>query len=206
MNDHYFTAQPDAAHDFQIIETEILGQSFVFHTDSGVFSKTRMDYGSKVLVETFVDQYPTLLAGTTIYEFGSGYGPISIVLAKLYPEGHVFGFEVNERALTLAKSNARANKVVNADFYLKDVATGAFDRETPPAFVLTNPPIRAGKAVIQAFVTQAFDILPVGGELWLVIQKKQGAPSMQTYMEEVFGQVDLVERDKGYWILRSVKF
>ena len=28
---------------------------------------------------------------------------------------------------------------------------------------------------------------------------------METFMEEVFGNVELVTRDKGYWILKSQK-
>ncbi|MBA5745435.1 methyltransferase, partial [Escherichia coli] len=42
-------------------------------------------------------------------------------------------------------------------------------------------------------------------ELWIVIQKKQGGPSAEKKMEEVFGNVETVAKDKGYFIFRSVK-
>ena len=48
-------------------------------------------------------------------------------------------------------------------------------------------------------------MLKVGGTLTVVIQKKQGAPSAEKKMAEVFGNVEIVTKDKGYYILRSVK-
>ena len=113
------------------------------------------------------------------------------------------GLELNQRALKLAKQNALANQASNVTFELADVlewqGNGDFSH------VVTNPPIRAGKAVIQAFADQAYRALRPGGELWLVIQKKQGAPSMEVYLNQRFDQVDRVTRSKGYWILRAIK-
>ena len=42
-------------------------------------------------------------------------------------------------------------------------------------------------------------------DLTIVIQKKQGAPSAKSKMEDVFGNCEIVKKDKGYYILRSVK-
>ena len=44
-----------------------------------------------------------------------------------------------------------------------------------------------------------------GGDLTIVIQKKQGAPSAKAKMEEVFGNCEILKKDKGYYILRSEK-
>ncbi|EKA07310.1 16S RNA G1207 methylase RsmC, partial [Streptococcus sp. GMD4S] len=49
------------------------------------------------------------------------------------------------------------------------------------------------------------DFLKDGGDLTIVIQKKQGAPSARNKMEDVFGSCEIVKKDKGYYILRSVK-
>ncbi|HAU34369.1 MAG TPA: 16S rRNA methyltransferase, partial [Lysinibacillus sp.] len=38
-----------------------------------------------------------------------------------------------------------------------------------------------------------------------VIQKKQGAPSTVSYLEGKFSEVDVVEKKKGYWIVRAKK-
>ena len=42
------------------------------------------------------------------------------------------------------------------------------------------------------------------GEIWVVIQKKQGAPSAKKNLEKVFGNVEIVKRDKGYYILKAI--
>ena len=44
-----------------------------------------------------------------------------------------------------------------------------------------------------------------GGDLWVVIQKKQGAPSAMEKLEQLFGNVEVVEKKKGYFILMSKK-
>ena len=72
-------------------------------------------------------------------------------------------------------------------------------------FVLTNPPIRAGKQVVHSILEDAFNKLKQGGALYVVIQKKQGMPSAKKKMQETFDNVEVLEKSKGYYILRSVK-
>ena len=48
------------------------------------------------------------------------------------------------------------------------------------------------------------NLLP-NGEVWVVIQKKQGAPSSKEHLEELFGNCEIITRDKGYYILKSIK-
>ncbi|MCW6674319.1 methyltransferase [Aerococcaceae bacterium NML171108] len=202
MAEQYFTARPQSEQYSKEISSRLAGSDYVFETGNGVFSKNRMDYGSKVLVETFI-QHAQVMPAHQVLELGSGYGPIAIILGHLFPEAHITGVEVNERAWELAQRNAIKNQVRNIIWELADATT--WQSEKRYQFVLTNPPIRAGKTVIQAFVQQAYRYLDVKGELWVVIQKKQGAPSMEKFMDATFGNVTLVDKDKGYWILKSVK-
>ena len=51
----------------------------------------------------------------------------------------------------------------------------------------------------------AYDHLNPNGYIRVVIQKKQGAPSAKTKMEEVFGNCEVIKKDKGYFILQSIK-
>ena len=73
------------------------------------------------------------------------------------------------------------------------------------AAILSNPPIRAGKRVVHAIIEEAKDKMLNGGELWIVIQKKQGAPSAEKKMLDVYGNCEIVEKKKGYFILKSKK-
>ncbi|MFW7393608.1 methyltransferase, partial [Vagococcus fluvialis] len=73
------------------------------------------------------------------------------------------------------------------------------------AAVISNPPIRAGKKVVHEIISGSYDKLVKGGTLTIVIQKKQGAPSAQKKMEEVFGNAEIVAKEKGYFIIVSEK-
>lgn len=154
-----------------------------------------IDYGSQVLLSTLDFQ-----EGESVLDVGCGYGPIGLSLAKAQGVA-VTMVDVNERALDLAKKNASRNGV-EAQIFSSDVyeaVEGVFDH------VISNPPIRAGKKVVHQVITGSFEHLKPGGDLTIVIQKKQGAPSAKAKMEETFGNCETVKKDKGYYILRSEK-
>ena len=109
--------------------------------------------------------------------------------------------DINSRALDLARANAEKNQV-NARIFQSNVyedVEGNFD------YIVSNPPIRAGKSVVHEIIKGAFCHLEDQGSLTIVIQKKQGAPSAKAKMEEVFGNCQILKKDKGYYILESVK-
>ena len=41
--------------------------------------------------------------------------------------------------------------------------------------------------------------------MWVVIQKKQGAPSAMEKLTEIFEEVEIVEKKKGYFIIKAIK-
>ncbi len=191
----YYAENPDSAHDIHELKVTLLGQSFTFLTDSGVFSKKMVDYGSQVLLNTLDFE-----KGKTLLDLGCGYGPLGISLAKVQGVKPTM-VDVNNRAIDLAKQNAQKNGV-EADIFQSDIyekVNGTFD------YIISNPPIRAGKQVVHTIISESINYLKVGGNLTIVIQKKQGAPSAKAKMEEVFGNVEILKRDKGYYILRSEK-
>lgn len=59
---------------------------------------------------------------------------------------------------------------------------------------------------MHAIFEEAWGHLSNHGDLWAVIQKKQGAPSAKDKLEEIFGNVEVVAKKKGYFILRAKKF
>lgn len=195
MANMYYTENPDAAHDIQDIRVTLLGQPFRFATDSGVFSKKMVDYGSQVLLNAL-----SFRAGETLLDVGCGYGPLGISLAKV--QGILPTMvDINQRALGLAQQNANQNGVVAKIFQsnIYEAVDGQFHH------IISNPPIRAGKQVVHRIIEEAPAYLLPQGTLTIVIQKKQGAPSAKTKMNEIFGNVEVLKKDKGYYILRSVK-
>ena len=195
MTKMYFAENPDAKHDIHELNVELLGQRLTFLTDAGVFSKKMIDYGSRVLLSVL--DFET---GEQELDVGCGYGPLGLTLAKAQGVTATM-VDINQRALDLAQKNAERNQI-SADIFQSNVyekVSGIFDH------IISNPPIRAGKQVVHEVISGSYEHLTEGGDLTLVIQKKQGAPSAKSKMEAVFSNCEIVKKDKGYYILRSEK-
>lgn len=192
----YYEDNRDLAHDVQELSVELLGLSLHFLTDAGVFSKNAIDYGSRVLLDNFQPE-----GAKTLLDVGCGYGTLALTLAKKYGLKATL-VDVNSRALDLAKKNADKNNIEVNDIFLSNIydnVEGKFDA------IISNPPIRAGKEAVHTILSDAYEHLNDDGHLTIVIQKKQGAPSAQKKMRDVFGNCEIVAKDKGYYILRSYK-
>lgn len=197
---HYFDQNPQSESQVRSFQTRIHGIDFEFATDSGVFSRNRMDFGTELLIETVIKDQQKMKG--KLADLGCGYGPVGIVMKRAFPSLDVILCDVNSRALSLARQNARSNQVA----YLQIVQSDALATvEGPLDYVLTNPPIRAGKAVVHRFFSEAWEKLAPDGLLYVVIQKKQGAPSALGKITELFGEAEVIERSAGYWIIRARK-
>ena len=191
----YYAENPDAAHDIHDLRVELLGHKMTFLTDAGVFSKKMIDFGSQLLLKCLEVE-----KGERVLDVGCGYGPLGITLVKAYGAQATM-VDINNRALDLARKNAERNQVSATIFQsnIYEQVEGKFDH------VISNPPIRAGKQVVHEIIEKSKDFLEDDGDLTIVIQKKQGAPSAKSKMEDVFGNCEIIKKDKGYYILRSVK-
>jgi len=200
LTNHYYSKNPTAESDPKHWEFSLRGKTFRFKTDNGVFSKKEVDFGSRLLIDSF--KCPEDTEGD-ILDVGCGYGPMGLSIAYAYPDKKVEMVDVNARAVQLAKENAATNGIGNVVIYESDVFANV--QNASFAAVLTNPPIRAGKQVVHEIFEKSYEHLSSNGELWVVIQKKQGAPSAMEKMEALFGNVEVVAKKKGYFILVSKK-
>lgn len=200
MTNHYYSENPDLPHDYEEWDFQLRGRRFHFVTDSGVFSRETVDYGSRVLIDAF--DFEALPEKGGILDVGCGYGPIGLALAAAGGRP-VEMIDVNQRAVDLAQRNARRNQIENVAIHVSNIYDALL--EAPYAAIVSNPPIRAGKDVVHEILAGAYEQLLYGGTLTIVIQKKQGAPSAKKKMAEVFGNCETVVKDKGYYILRSTK-
>lgn len=200
LTEHYYSQKPDVDSDPKFWDFILKGRTFHFKSDNGVFSKKEVDFGSRLLVETF--NLNEAVKGN-ILDVGCGYGPIGISIAAAYPERTVEMIDINSRAVELSKENAASNGIANVKVFESD----RFEKVEAKQFaaILTNPPIRAGKSVVHEILEESYQSLVAGGELWVVIQKKQGAPSAMDKLELLFGNVEVVVKKKGYYILLSKK-
>ena len=197
--EHYYTNNPTTESREKIINSTIANENLKFYTDNGVFSKENVDFGTKTMLESF----NTEKEDAKVADIGCGYGVISIFLAKKYPTFKFTMVDVNNRVLELSKKNIELNNINNEVEVLEsssfDNVEGNFD------IVLTNPPIRAGKKIVHKIMIDSYEHLNASGELWVVIQKKQGMASCKKLLEETFSRVEIVTKNKGYYILKAVK-
>ena len=180
------------------ISVELNGETYSFISDNGVFSKGEVDYGSIALLKVLFKEN---LNGR-ILDIGCGYGTIGLILAKKISEGDFTLIDVNMRACALACENAKRWKLDNVQVIESNIfekVDGEFDN------IITNPPIRAGKKVIYAIFEQSYHHLKQNGSLYIVIRKSHGAESAQKFIASVFGNCELLKRDKGFYIYRARK-
>lgn len=197
MNTHYFTDNQNLTENRKEHSFRFSGILFTFTTDNGVFSKTEIDYGSKVLLEATCKEG---ISGNVL-DMGSGYGTIGVVLKKLFPQTNIDCVDVNPRAVELTTLNAQNNSC-DVQAYVSD---GFSEVKKSFDYVVTNPPIRAGKKVIYQMFEDAYTHLNDGGKLIAVIRRKQGAESAVKKFEEIFSNCEIIAKDKGYWVLKSTK-
>ncbi|KGX85392.1 class I SAM-dependent methyltransferase [Pontibacillus litoralis] len=199
MTEHYYSKKPGTNSAPKQWTFKLRGKNLRFTTDHGVFSKDEVDFGSRTLLEVFRE--PDVQGD--FLDLGCGYGPIGIALGIDFPQRRVVMVDVNERALELAQQNACNNNAANVELVASDQFEAISKRDF--AAIVTNPPIRAGKKVVHSMLEQSHRALLPKGELWVVIQKKQGAPSAKALLNELFPEVEVVVRNKGYYVFKAVK-
>ncbi|WP_122781196.1 methyltransferase, partial [Pseudomonas viridiflava] len=92
------------------------GQPLTLSTAAGVFSPDGVDRGTKVLLGSV----PAPAADGALLDIGCGWGPIAVTMALQSPDAHVWGVDVNERALGPARANAAAAGASNVTIALPD--------------------------------------------------------------------------------------
>ena len=195
--DHYFTAVPDAPARPSEVEFTTAGQTFRLDASGGVFSASRLDPGTAVLLR----KAPLPDAGTegALLDLGCGYGPIACVLATVAPLARVYAVDVNERALALTAANAQRLGVA-------DRLTAARPDDVPMterfAQIWSNPPIRVGKAELHAMLERWLPRLADDGVAWLVVGRHLGADSLAAWLTGHGWRVDRHASQKGFRVLR----
>ena len=193
MNDHYYTAAPTSEHNYQTAEWSYRGNELRFTTDAGVFSKGEVDFGTATLLRAL----PEDMTGRVL-DLGCGWGAVGVSIGKAFPACEIVMSDVNRRALELSEKNGLANgvrvRVVESDG-LENV-DGIFD------YIITNPPIRAGKQVIYKMFADSAGKLTDNGQLYIVIRRQQGAESALKYLKTLFEDVETVEKSGGFWVIR----
>ncbi len=196
---HYYINDDKLESKPRLISFTMDGKTISLMSDNGVFSKNELDQGTEILIRSLL---PLDLYGD-ILDLGCGIGTIGLTLAYLLPHVNLICVDVNTRALALAQENAKRLQISNRVRCLQsDVYSGV---EGQFNYIVSNPPIRAGKKVTYAMYEGALEHLIDGGSLIIVIRKAQGALSAKAYLESIFSNVRILEKKKGFYVIQAIK-
>ena len=165
-----------------------------------MFSRREIDAGSRLLIASL----PTMSAGKML-DLGCGYGAVGIAMAVSTPALNVWMSDINARAVELAMRNSVANKVHDRVQVLQSDGFDAIPSDVTFDMITLNPPIRAGKSVVYRLYENAKEHLRNGGLFYVVIQKKQGAASSESYLREIGFEVKIIAKEKGYRVYECKK-
>lgn len=197
MSNQYFENNPNIKSVPFYVDFYFYKHKLTFKSDNGVFSKHNIDFGTNLLLKNV-----SLNDGDKLLDMGCGIGIMGISLAKKHPTIMVDMVDVNLRAIDLVKENILGNNISNAAVFESNVYSNVVGEYN---VIVTNPPIRAGKSVVHDIVLNGKNHLTNGGKIYVVIQKKQGAESCLKAMKEVYTTVDVIDKDKGYFIIKAIK-
>ncbi len=190
---HYFDADPPVASQPGRVRLVLPDLALDLATDRGVFAREGVDAGTKLLL---MESPPPPPEGDLL-DLGCGYGAIAVTLGRRSPAARVWGVDVNRRAVALTAANAAAAGAAN----IRAVGPEGVPAEVSFDGIWSNPPVRIGKAALQALLVRWLDRLSPGGRAWLVVHKHLGADSLARWLDgEGFATERLTSR-MGYRLL-----
>lgn len=196
--DHYFSVQPKSEMKLGMVTTYLRRRRFKFMTASGVFSRKRVDLGTRLLIESMI-----LPERGHALDVGCGYGAVGITAAVFNPNLHVLMVDLNERAVWLAKRNIEVNNVNNAEVRQSHLYEAV--RNLKFNCVLSNPPVSAGMDKVKSIIDEAPEHMVDKASFQMVVRSKIAGRRLVALLESAFGNAEILSRRSGYRVLISEK-
>lgn len=193
---HYFDYDPTLKKNPKILDFIVKNLKIMVVTDKGTFAKYRIDLGTRIFIDTLVD----LDIKGKVLDLGSGNGIVGISIKKVFENTKLDFLDINSRCVELTKESLKLNSL-EGNVYLSD----GFNEipENKYDYILLNSPISAGKEVCYKMYLDSVTHLEKNGKLIIVIRKDKGALSHKKYLETIFKEVSIINKDKGYLIIES---
>ena len=196
---HYFIDKPHTEADYFEFNDSVLGLDLCFRSCDSIFSKNKIDDGTRALLEAVYKKCE--LKGNGL-DLGCGLGVIAIALIKKFNLKFDM-VDINNTAVKLSKENLMKNNVQkSANVFYSD---GFSEVKEMYDYIITNPPIKTGKKLLFELMQGAYEHLNENGQLLLVIRKDHGMESLKKHITSIFGNCEIIDRNKGFYILRAVK-
>ena len=194
---HYFENDKNLKSEIKELSYKYDSSFFAFYSDNGVFSKDYIDYGSRLLLESYLKNPRNDIR---VLDVGCGYGFLGIVI-RVLTNSYVDMIDVNKRAVHLTEKNIKRYKDFKGKAFISDAYENIKEKYN---VIITNPPIRVGKDKVLEILENAFDHMEDDGELYFVIRRDQGALSIKKRLESI-QKLEIINKDKGYFVFKSIK-
>ncbi|MCY0860207.1 MAG: methyltransferase [Sulfolobaceae archaeon] len=181
-----------------VIATVVNGIPLTFLSKSGLFSKGRLDEGTRVLLENLI-----LPEQGNVIDVGCGYGPIGIYIAKIKPQLKVYMVDINPEAVKTTRTNVKLNNVEDRVIVLKSDMFSDVPKDITFKGIYSNPPLSKGREFIEKLISEAYERLEINGIIELVVYK--GEEIALDLLRKTFSNAKLLKRSKGYNVVMAVK-
>ncbi len=200
MTDHYYSENQQSPLILKQIQVTVNKSTFAIYTAPGIFSKSELDKGTKLLIESAQIQ-----KSASILDLGCGYGIVGLELLKNNTNLHCTFTDINNRALLLTQKNLELHKIKKENY--KIIHSNLYENLKEKQFdvILSNPPQSAGKDICIAIIQQAINHLKTNGSLQLVARPNKGGKTLAKEMKEIFSNLEIINRSSGFVVYKSVK-
>lgn len=192
----YFDNNENLKSELRVLNYKYENYNLKFYSDLGVFSKDKIDEGSKLLLETYIKYGKK---EKKILDVGCGIGFLGISLNKIMGAS-VDMIDINNRALHLTKMNLKENKA-EGNVFVSNIYENVKDAYD---VIITNPPIRAGKKVYLTIINESFNHLTKDGELWFVMRTNHGVKTVVKNLKNL-ADVKVLEKNCGFYVVFAKK-
>jgi 16S rRNA (guanine1207-N2)-methyltransferase len=187
---HYFQTPTGTEHRREL-KMRFWETDWTFTSADGVFSGTRLDLGTSVLLR---EATPASRAARLL-DLGCGYGVLAVALATACSTAVVDAVDVNARALELTALNASAHGVADR---VQPITPEQADPLARYDEIWSNPPIRIGKAALHELLLTWLPRLTPDGVARLVVGKNLGADSLQAWLRSQGFVCERIASAKGF--------
>ena len=177
-------------------------RSYQIVNHAGVFSRERLDSGSRLLLENMAvgEQY------SRIVDLGCGNGVLGLISAAMNPESTLLFCDESHMAIASASENFKNAYAGTreAEFRVGNCLQGV-DSDSRD-LVLSNPPFHLQHSIGDAIAWQMFKdswrVLVSGGELRIVGNRHLG---YHAKLKKLFGNCTTIATNKKFVILSAIK-
>ncbi len=183
-----------------IIHDDINGIELELETGDYYFSRSGVDLGTRLMLQTVVGEDSRLQVSTDkVLDLGCGYGVVGVYLGKCYGGDHVTMTDIEADAIELSKANLERNGITGARVQRSDGLRDILDKDY--SLILSNPPYHTDFSVAKEFIEDGYKALRLGGMMVMVTKRRTW---YENKLKGVFGGVKVFEQG-DYFVFVSEK-